>query len=147
MEEKMRNVVKMVKGMRVEVEEAIVVGGQRGVLLPGLAQQTDPIFNQPSSSSYSPLFCSSPECATLDVSSCRSGFVHCRDGGSTTKKKYRADSQVDLRVSLSAAMGELKPARDEEEVDFDEGSGTRGSRGRVAGSICSMLSDVFYRKW
>ncbi|CAL1366785.1 unnamed protein product [Linum trigynum] len=35
-------------------------------------QQTDPIFNPSSSSSYSPLSCSSPECAALDVSSCRS---------------------------------------------------------------------------
>ncbi|XP_021905624.1 protein ASPARTIC PROTEASE IN GUARD CELL 1 [Carica papaya] len=36
-------------------------------------QQTDPIFNPSSSSSYSPLSCGSPQCGALDMSGCRSG--------------------------------------------------------------------------
>ncbi|KAJ4830541.1 Protein ASPARTIC PROTEASE IN GUARD CELL 1 [Turnera subulata] len=36
-------------------------------------QQSDPIYNPSASSSYSPLSCSSPQCAALDMSSCRSG--------------------------------------------------------------------------
>ncbi|OVA05021.1 Peptidase A1 [Macleaya cordata] len=36
-------------------------------------QQTDPIFEPSSSSSYSPISCNSDQCETLDVSACRNG--------------------------------------------------------------------------
>uniref|UniRef100_A0A2P2IVY7 Uncharacterized protein MANES_05G138600 n=1 Tax=Rhizophora mucronata TaxID=61149 RepID=A0A2P2IVY7_RHIMU len=36
-------------------------------------QQSDPIFNPAASSSYSPVGCGSPQCTSLDMSSCRSG--------------------------------------------------------------------------